>query len=542
MIRKLLPPFLVLLLTCYAVGQAPPGLPAQTPGIGTPPRPGQLPGVAPRPPATPVATTSTVNTEDRPSAGAEKPNGQRIRRQLNLITGVTHDEEFRIPDRELTMKGRTEFFDINRIQGTDFFRIFPKRAGNGIVTLHDKKTGQLLVEIRFDIRDDSIEKTLREVQAMLADIEGIEFKLVNGMILLDGYVLIPRDLMRIGQVLSMFDPAKVKSLVTLSPLARKKIVEFISNDVNNPEVKISAVGDYIKLEGQVNSKAERERILNLVALYMPDLVIEKAPDPSGLITIKGRKNDGRLEDLIIDLLTIKSAEEKVEPPPKMIQVVTHFVKFNDNYLKSFNFSFSPVISATAGTEQRAPTTTVGETAQLISNLLPKLNWAKVHGYAKILDTASVLVQDKIQASLNRTVQSLSLVAGQNGSLQQTPVPPAEVTMLVTPTIKSERSGLIELKDLTVSVRSPAKSEATFTQVKTTISVRDRQSAAFGGVLKKDSDTTYGSPANPAAVITLEASKSYARNNSQFVVFVTPIIKSSASAGVEQVKKKFRLRE
>jgi len=225
-------------------------------------------------------------------------------------------------------------------------------------------------------------------------------------------------------------------------------------------------------------------------------------------------------------------------------VVAHFVKFNDNYLKSFNFSFSPVVSATAGTEQRAPTTTVGETAQLISNLLPKLNWAKVHGYAKVLDTASILIQDKnpTPGTISRTVTSTTLVAGQNGALVQTPSPPAQLSLAVTPVIKSERSGLIELKDLTVNVSTPARSEATTTLVKTTISVRDRQSAAFGGIIKKDTDTGYGTPARPDAVITLEASKSYARNNSEFVVFVTPTIKSSASAGVEQVKKKFRLRD
>lgn len=516
---------------------------------GTPMVPGNVPNSSVGTPGTnsqvqrPQSSSGTVNTLE--PATDERPNSKRIRRQLNLVVGVTHDEEFRIPNREITAKGRTNFFEggngIKRIEGTDYFRFFPTNVGNGIVSLHDKKTGQLLVEIHFDIRDDAAEKTLREVQAMLADIEGIEFKIVNGIVHLDGYVLVPRDLMRIGQVISTWGPDRVKSLVTLSPIARKKIVEFIANDVNNPEVKISAVGDYIKLEGQVNNEAERQRIRQIVQLYIPDMVIETSPN-AGFVQIRGRKNEGRWEDLVVDLITVKTQEEKVEPPPKMIQIVAHFVKFNDNYLKSFNFSFSPVLSAVAGTENRQPTSTIGETAQLISNLLPKLNWAKVHGYAKVLDTAYVLTQDRVPGLINRTVQSSALVAGENGSLQQTPAPPARVELKVTPVVKSERSGLITLQDLTVLVSTPSKSEATTTNIQTTISVRDRQSAAFGGILKKDSETNYGTPANPDAVITLEASKGYTRNNSQFVVFVTPIIKSSASAGVEQVKKKFRVRD
>ncbi len=80
-------------------------------------------------------------------------------------------------------------------------------------------------------------------------------------------------------------------------------------------------------------------------------------------------------------------------------------------------------------------------------------------------------------------------------------------------------------------------------VKTQISVRDRQSAAFGGLIKKQTSNSFGgSPDNKDAIITLKQGKNYARKDSQFVVFVTPIIKSSASAGVDQVKKKFRLRE
>jgi pilus assembly protein CpaC len=185
---------------------------------------------------------------------------------------------------------------------------------------------------------------------------------------------------------------------------------------------------------------------------------------------------------------------------------------------------------------------VGETAQLINNLLPKLSWAKYHGFAKILDTASILIQDKKQGNITRTVSSFTTKPGQNGSVDLIPAD-AVVSMNVTPTIKSERSGLIEMAPLSVNVKSVGKSENTATVVNTVISVRDRQSAAFGGILKKDSDTNYGSPAtSDQSIITLTASKGYTRNNSQFVVFVTPIIKSSASAGVEQVKKKFRLRD
>lgn len=483
--------------------------------------------------------------KEKNSADAEKPNGKRIRRQLNLIVGIEHDEEFLIPDIELTVGGRTDFFDIKRIKGTDYFRITPKKAGNGITTLKDSKTKQIIVEIRFDIRDDSIEKTLRELQALLADIEGIEFKIVNGIILIDGYVLIPHDLIRIQQMIVPFKE-RVTSLATLSPIARKKIAEFITNDVNNPEIKVTAIGDFLKLEGQVNTDAEKKRIFQIVSLYIPDMVFDQAPTEGNLIKVVGRKPPQTAADIIIDLITVRRDEEKVEPPPKMIQIVAHFVKFGDNYDKSFSFRFSPAVSGQSGASTPS-NSTIDSTINLLNNLLPKLNWAKNHGYAKILDTASILVQDKLPGKIERTI-----------STPTTPLPPtvagglptpqnitATVTLNVTPTIKSERSGLIELKGLNVFVSTGAGSRVepqTSTTVNTTISVRDRQSAAFGGVIKKATETSFGAPVNEAAIVTFNAAKNYTRNNSQFVVFVTPIIKSSASSGVEQVKKKFRLKD
>ncbi|MNL77338.1 hypothetical protein D3C87_2034910 [compost metagenome] len=76
-----------------------------------------------------------------------------------------------------------------------------------------------------------------------------------------------------------------------------------------------------------------------------------------------------------------------------------------------------------------------------------------------------------------------------------------------------------------------------------MTVRDRQSAAVGGLIRNSTSTGYNRPSgqkNP--IISLYASKEFVKQQSQFVVFVTPMIKTSASAGSEQIKKKFRLRD
>ncbi len=82
------------------------------------------------------------------------------------------------------------------------------------------------------------------------------------------------------------------------------------------------------------------------------------------------------------------------------------------------------------------------------------------------------------------------------------------------------------------------------EIKTSVIVRDRQSAAVGGLITNSSSTGYNKSPNETQnpLFNLQAARGTQRQQSQFVIFVTPVIKSSASAGSEQVKKKFRLRD
>lgn len=480
-----------------------------------------------------------------------EPNKRRIRRQLNLIAGMKHDEEISIPEIPLTYKGGgVDLIDMQRIKGTDTFRILPTKVGNGIVTIHNKKTGQVLVELRVDIRDQTIEKTLREIQALLADIEGIEYKIVNNRIVLDGFVLLPKDLKRIGQVIGQFaegQQTSISSLVSLSPLAKKKIVEYIARDINNPEITVSSIGDFIKLEGYVNSIEEKNRINDVVLLYLPDIVTEKGQENLRNISVTDRKAQTDIGTYIINLIQVRRAEEKTEPPPKMIQVVMHVVEYAERYMKSFNFTFSPSLRGLGEAQTQGQANAPGsisELAAVVDNLLPKLNWARTHGYARLLDTASLLVQDKTEdAGLSRGFNV------NNGATSTTAKPdPASnqaftlVLKVKKPSIKSERSELvqmgldIETTTTGLSLNNPK------TQVATMVSVRSRQSAAIAGIISKKSENQFGGPTGAGAIVTLNHGKSFTKNSSNYVLFITPIIKSSASAGVEQVKKKFRFKD
>jgi pilus assembly protein CpaC len=514
----------------------------------------------------PPSNIGTPNQEVEEDQGNElkiliaEPNKKRIRRHLSLIAGIKHDEEILIPDIPLNIKGTIDALEIRRIKGTDIFRIFPLKPGSGVTTIHNKKTGQILAEIRFDIRNQSIERTLREIKALLADIEGIEYKIVNGRIVLDGFVLLPKDLKRITQVIGQFqdysqlsDPPipPIGNLVSLSPIAKKKIVEYIAREINNPEITVTSVGDFIKLEGFVNSKAERDRIGDIAVLYLPDIVTDRVDNGlSRSAEVKDRKGSANINDYIINLIQIREAEQKVEPAPKMIQIVIHVVEYAERYLKSFDFQFSPSLTGLGEAQSQGQASAPGsisELASIVDNLLPKLNWARTHGYARLLDTASLLVQDKSDASLVRSINvsnGKTSVAPQGGQGGGGDVQTYTLSFGVTkPTIKADRSELVEMA---INVNSTAgNGQFAFgpsTTVNTKVSVRSRQSAALAGIISKKTDNQFGGPTGAGSIITLNHGKRFTKASNNYVLFVTPIIKSSASAGVEQVKKKFRFKD
>ena len=102
----------------------------------------------------------------------------------------------------------------------------------------------------------------------------------------------------------------------------------------------------------------------------------------------------------------------------------------------------------------------------------------------------------------------------------------------------------------------AQPVVTSNSINTNIILKSKESAAIGGVVQNTSATDYDNTGNDPAPLTqstsgsgggsplfrLYRSKSYTTNKSQYVIFVTPEIIESASAGSEEIRKKFRRRE
>lgn len=459
---------------------------------------------------------------------------------LNLAVGVYHDEQLDDFPREIELDGT--FRKLTRVQWnptTRTLRFNPRSPGVGTLIVKNPNTGKVLAEYHIDVRKTDLQKVAREIQALLEGIDGIQVKILNNKVVVDGQILLPSDMKRIHSVVKQYMP-QATSLVVLSPMAQNKIAQFIERKIANPEIRVNAVNGKFILEGIANSQDEKNRAEIVAKMYVPDVVVDEA--------VADKKVLERKVDVVVNLIGVRQSPDP--EPSKIVQMVVHYVELQKDYSRSFRFQWLPDIgdgsTLSFETGGRNPGSLAATITGTVSNLLPKLNWAKQHGFARVLQSSSVTVEDGRQGVINSITRLPYQVVNAQGQ-PSTNFEDAGIKTSITPQIMGARSDSVRLalnfavkSLLSYSDQGPLTASR---EIQTVLHVRSGQSAAVGGLITNDSGTNFnklpaGASKNP--LISLYASKDFRRNQSQFVVFVTPLIKSSASAGSDKIKRKFRL--
>jgi pilus assembly protein CpaC len=310
---------------------------------------------------------------------------------------------------------------------------------------------------------------------------------VNGKILVDGEILLARDMNRIVSVVAQFGD-QASSIVTLSPLAQKKIAEMIERDIGNPEIRVRAVNEKFMLEGVAESDAEKQKAVIIAKTHVPDVIVDQAEKDG---TIKKRKFDS-----VIDLLTVKPGPEP--QPGKIIKLIVHYVELKKDYTKGFRFQWTPSLKDGSSVTFRSTSSSeagglIGTITGTIDGLLPKLNFAKNHGHARVLQSSSIIVQDGNQGIIKSQTRIPYLIQNQYGQ-QSTAFEEAGIDTQITPQMVSPKSDSISLQInftikalLGLTEKGPITSNNTIT---TKVVVRSSQSAAIGGLVSNSSGTNY----------------------------------------------------
>lgn len=163
--------------------------------------------------------------------------------------------------------------NLQRVAIGDPSVIDAQAIGNSQLILTAKKHGRTTLIIwlsggrreNYTVRVSKLNQgVIKDIGTLLKDIEGLQIRVADQYIVLDGEVYRAIDYLRIQKVMKIFP--LVKSLVIISPNAKKGLTEqlntmFKENGLR--DIKASVIGDMIFLEGFVSDEREKVKALSI---------------------------------------------------------------------------------------------------------------------------------------------------------------------------------------------------------------------------------------------------------------------------------------
>ncbi len=481
---------------------------------------------------------------------------------LTIPLGISKTLEFNfeIGPVYLTDAGVVSF---QRVQdGSDKIKkllMIPKNSGTTDMTIFDASGAPRITYLVRVTRED-LGQVMAQLEELMGDIEGLKVKTLGGTIILDGEILLPRDMIRIFRVLDAVkdrDQKKkevpIRNLTTISKLTMNILAERIEREIGSPEITSRVVNNNIFLEGTAEGPFEADRAIEIARTYLPEVFAEKTKGEGGEVKPKSVGGIGGGIPGIVDLLRLRPPT--ASPPPQDIKVTMNFVELSNDYSKAFSFEWRPLGSDTSTVKYD---TSLGElSANLVatvSSLLPKLVTARDHGHARILKQQQIIVKDRGDpAIVDSTLTIYSRVIDEKGNSSFAPIDIRNRTVVKAATLAGSDSIELGLQiELAAPLNAPAGNSPPAVAkniMQTQVIIKNGDSAALGGNAVDQSLSSYNKnpssgggaqAANSTPLFNLQRAKSFVRNKTQYIIFVTPEVIRTASAATEDMTRKFRL--
>jgi pilus assembly protein CpaC len=442
----------------------------------------------------------------------------------------------------------------------------PKAPGATDLTIHDT-SGVPRISYSVRVTREDLGQVMSQLEDLLGDIEGLKIRAVGGTVVLDGEIVLPKDMVRINRVVEALkerDTKKgsvpVKNLATISKLTMTILAERIEREIGSPEITVKVINNNLFLEGTAADDTEGDRAKEIARTYMPEVVVYKA---KGDADVREKAEGG--ESGVPTIYDFLKTRRRASPPPAPdIKITVNFVELSNEYDRAFNFNWRPL-----GEDQSAVKfdSAAGEiTSTLIatvSGLLPKLSAQRTHQHARVLKQQQLIVKDKSDqpGTIDSSVDIYSSVLNANGVASLTQVPVQNSVKIKAATIDGSDSidlG-IQLSLGSVIGNNQGQPIVARNSLATTINVKNGDSAAIGGFAIDEALAGYNrAPTaagasvgggfgqnqnqnpNQSPLFNLNRSKAFDRRKQQYIIFVTPEVLKTASAGNEDMTRKFRL--
>lgn len=423
------------------------------------------------------------------------------------------------------------FGDVS-VGSSDIAKVIPLRDAKQIlVAAREQGTTNIIVYNTRGARMDEFEvtvipanlaKVMKNVQALLDDIEGLSFKIINDHVYIQGEVSLDDELARVETLDEK--EALVESMVTLSPIAQKLLASLIQKEIGAPGVNVRLVGKRIMLEGIVHSEKAAERAEAIAKAYYPD---------------------------VVNVLEVREVD-RVPGRTETIVMVVHFVELTKTLVSSWGVEWTP-LTVDGGLqlyyERELTGDTFGDPTGLatatLTALLPRIDRAQTSGYARVLENPTVSVKSGDTAHIFSGAK-IPFVFIENGS-QTVIFEEVGIKMDVTPYAQGSDVDLqIEISVTSLGeVGTNGYPAIDTSEITTSQFCRGGESIVIGGLERVSDRVDYNrlpENADSTGLFTLYKSKDYKKAKSQFLVFVTPEIHETSSTANRDIQEKFNLQE
>lgn len=504
----------------------------------------------------PTAHAETVQ-DDGDKIEPVKTIKGRVEKQLTLAPGVSKTLEFQfdigpiyITDASLLIYRR-----INENNRERKLLLIAQKPGYTDMTIYDMNGVPRITYLMRVTRED-VGQVIGQLEDLLGDIEGLKIRHLDGRIVLDGEILLPRDAIRIFRVIDALQgtgdtkaQVAIKNLTTLSKLTMNILAERIEREIGSPEITVRVVNNNLFLEGTAESDFEADRAIEIAKTYLPEVYVEKTKGQSGEeVKPKSAGGVGGGLPTIVDLLRVRPRQ--ASPPAQDIKITMNYVELKNEYSRLFDFQWRPLVNENANVKfDTSFGELTGALVGTVTSLLPRLNQARDHGHARVLKQQQIIVKDRGETGIinSATQVYVRVVDEKTGIVSLDKVDVRNSLKVRAATIPGSDSIDLGLQVQLQSLLSDASPPIVATnEIQTQVTIKNGESAALGGSAFDNALSNYNKPKSSSGqqqgspLFNMTRSKSFSRDKSQFIVFVTPEVIRTASSATEDMTRKFRL--
>ncbi len=473
-------------------------------------------------------------------------------KELEVAVGIDEIQKIDFDYSQKVLIGNESLLKLTIIPNRKEIIFKGIKPGRTNVTIRDT-VGDVRLIYNVMITASGKSNIVSELRELIGDVEGLDITIKGGKVLVSGEIVVPDDIGRVSKVLVNYQN-DVLTLIELSPQTQRVIARKMADELarnNLKDVTVRVVNKAYWLEGVVSSKSKKDLAEEIANSYLPPKISTLSSQDNRFQTVKDKPD-------IYNFIAINEKKE-AQPPPKMVKVTAQFVELSKGYNKVFGFKWAPLmgddessISVGPTSDGSLSTNSKGTLTATITSLFPKLLSAKGANYARVIQSGMIVMRDQQTGTINKDT-TIPFAIG-SGDFTKATEAKIQFNLSVTPKLL-EQEQMEMAVNLTVSTQAGSSSGTplvTTNSINTNLILKSKESSAIGGIVQNSSSTNYDNDPFPSAAQTssgavaqplfrLIRSKDYATNKNQYVIFITPEIVESASAGTEEIRKKFRRR-